>query len=147
LNNQNKTALVTFSLSVILSLIGIIFLGFTYIIYPKLVPFYGGGEPFILASYNDYSDIFPWYSNSKLHLTIEANNTIQVYVDGKNPDNGTYYVITIEPRVETLIRLKSSLPVEGRFNAWQEPPVILQISAIVLFFTGLILTGLFSPKF
>ncbi|UCG90333.1 MAG: hypothetical protein JSU57_00980 [Candidatus Heimdallarchaeota archaeon] len=75
-------------------------------------------------------------------MTIKANNTIEINIDGENVYNGTYYKISIEPNEYTLIILKSSSPVTGRFEAWQEPPWVMQLSAIGLFFAGLITTGL-----
>lgn len=147
LNNREKNARVWLFLSSFFFLIGIIFLSFAYAIYPMLVPSFGGGELFILASYNDFTDIFPWYSNSKLHLTIKANDSLQIYVDGKNLHNGTSYRITIEPRVHKLIMLKSRVPVEGRFNAYQESPWMIQLCAIGLFFTGLMATVFSSAYF
>ncbi|MFX1285036.1 MAG: hypothetical protein ACFFB5_15345 [Promethearchaeota archaeon] len=138
----NTTALLAFSLSSLLLFTGFLSIGFTYVIYPFLVPGYGGGEPFLLTSYNNYTDTYPWFSSSKLHLTIKANDTIQINIDGENVYNGTYYKISIEPNENTLITLKSSSPVTGRFEAWQEPPWMMQLSVIGIFFAGLITTGL-----
>ncbi len=138
----NRITLVAFNLSLFLLLTGVLSLGFTYVIFPKLVPGYGGGEPFLLTSYNNYTDTFPWFSDSKLHLTIKANNTIQINIDGENVYNGTYYKLSIDPDEYILIMLKSSSPVAGRFEAWQEPPWVMQLSAIGLLFAGLITISL-----
>lgn len=142
MERPNRITLVAFNLSLLLLLTGVLSLGFTYVIFPKLAPGYGGGEPFLLTSYNNYTDTFPWFSDSKLHLTIKANNTIQINIDGENVYNGTYYKISIEPNENALITLKSSSPVTGRFEAWQEPPWMMQLSVISIFFAGLITTGL-----
>ncbi|MFX0211199.1 MAG: hypothetical protein ACFFDT_34785, partial [Candidatus Hodarchaeota archaeon] len=122
-------------------LAGFLSIGFTYVIFPRLVPGYGGGEPFFLASYNNYTVTFPWFSSSKIHLTIKANDTIQINIDGENVYNGTYYKILIEANEDTLITLKSKSPVAGRFEAWQEPPWIMQLSVIGIFLTGIMITG------
>ncbi len=142
MERPNRITLVAFNLSLLLLLTGVLSLGFTYVIFPKLAPGYGGGEPFLLTSYNNYTDTFPWFSDSKLHLTIKANNTIQINIDGENVYNGTYYKLSIDPDEYILIMLKSSSPVAGRFEAWQEPPWVMQLSAIGLLFAGLITISL-----
>jgi hypothetical protein len=84
LEKQNRFTLIALILSSLLVFTGVFSLGFTYVLFPVLVPGYGGGEPFLLASYNNYTATFPWYSNSELQLTIKANRTIQIFIDGKN---------------------------------------------------------------
>ncbi|MHA2244856.1 MAG: hypothetical protein ACXADY_07790 [Candidatus Hodarchaeales archaeon] len=138
MKKPNRTTLLILILSLLLVFTGVTSLGFTYLLFPMLVPGYGGGEPFHLTNYNNYTTTFPWFSSSKLHLTIKANNTIQIYIDGKNVYNGTYYKLSIEPNNNPLITLKSTSPVTGRFGARQEPPWMMQIAAISLFLTGLI---------
>jgi hypothetical protein len=140
LEKQNRITLIALILSSLLVFTGVISLGFTYILFPVLVPGYGGGKPFLLASYNNYTTAFLWYSNSKLQLTIKANRTVQINIDGKNVHNGTDYELSLEPKDYTLIMLKSNFPVAGRYKARQEPSWIMQFGAIGLFLTGLITT-------
>jgi hypothetical protein len=139
-NNQNITHFFIFILSLILIFIGVFSTVFTYTFYPTLVPSYGAGEPFDLTSYNNYTVTFPWFSNSKLHLTIKANTTIQIYIEGKNVYNGTYYKLSIKPKDSILITIKSNSPATGRFEAWQEPLWWMQVGSLIFLFTGCILT-------
>ena len=119
---------------------GIMALGFTYVLYPTLVPGYGAGEPFQLNSYNSYTTQFPWYSKTRIHLTIEANDSMQIFVDGISVFNGSFYKISIEPQNQTLIKLQSVTPVSGKFLAWQEPSWSLQVISCCIFLLGLVAT-------
>ena len=119
---------------------GIIALGFTYLIYPALVPTYGAGEPFNLTSYNSYTTEFPWYSKTRIELTIKANDSIQIFIDGISVFNGSVYKTVIDPNSQTLIKLQSVAPVSGKFLAWQEPSWLMQTVAIGIFLIGLVAT-------
>lgn len=142
MEKSKKICLVALIFSVFLVLGGVIGLSFTYLIYPSLIPGYGGGEPFYLDSYNNYTTYFPWHANTRLNLKIEANNTIQIYIDEINAYNGTKYEITIEPKNSVLIKLKSDYPVEGRFTARQEIPWVMKVGSFGLLCIGIISTGL-----
>ncbi len=120
--------------------LGIITLGFTYVIYPTLVPGYGAGEPFYLNNYNSYTVQFPWYSKTRIELTIKANDTIQIFIDGISVFNGSVYKTSIEPQKQVLIKLQSVVPVSGKFLAWQEPSWLLQTISISIFLIGLVAT-------
>jgi len=128
------------SFSSLLLLSGIISIGFTYVLYPALVPGYGAGEPFHLTSYNNYTTQFPWYSKTRIHLTIEANDSMQIFVDGISVFNGSFYKISIEPQNQTLIKLQSVTSVSGKFLAWQEPSWLMQIISSCIFLLGFVAT-------
>ncbi|MFQ6125376.1 MAG: hypothetical protein ACE5R6_12345 [Candidatus Heimdallarchaeota archaeon] len=137
-----KISLFVLILSVLLLLSGVIALGYTYLLFPTLIPSYVGGEPFYLDASNNYSTQFPWSANSRLHITIKANDTVDVYTDGSYVYSGTYYELTIEPNVVVMIMLKSSSSVSGRFTARQEIPRKMQVVAFGLLFLGLVATTL-----
>ena len=115
-------------LTLILLLSGILALGFTYTIVPTLVPTYGGGEKFHLDSYNDFTASFPWFSKTRLYITITANDPVNIYIDGNSTYNGSFYKLTIPPRTFTTITLRSNSSTSGRFIALQEPSQLLQIA-------------------
>ena len=119
---------------------GILALGFTYLFYPTLVPTYGAGESFQLTSYNSYTTQFPWYSKTRIHLTIEANDSMRIFIDGISVFNGSFYKTSIEPKNQALITLQSVTPVSGRFLAWQEPSWSLKIISNCIFLLGLVAT-------
>lgn len=140
MQRPNRITLITLSFSSLLLLSGIISIGFTYIFYPTLVPGYGSTERFHLGEYNNYTTDFPYYANSRLHLKIEANRTINIFIDGNNVHNGSFYELIIEPQDDILIKLISNSSVSGRFIAWQEPPWWMQISTFIILLTGLTAT-------
>lgn len=142
MEKSKKVCLVALIISVFLVLGGVIGLSFTYLIYPSLIPGYGGGEYFYLDSYNNYTTVFPWYANTRLNLKIEANNTINIYIDEINVYNGTKYEITIESKNSVLIKLKSDYPVEGKITARQEIPWIMKFGSFGFLCIGIISTGL-----
>ncbi len=139
---SKKISIFSLILSALLLLSGVIALGYTYLLFPTLIPSYGGGEPFYLDVSNNYSTQFPWSANSRLHITIKANDTVDIYTDGSYVYSGTYYELTIEPKVDTMIMLKSSSSVSGRFIARQEIPRKMQVVTLGLLFLGLVATTL-----
>ncbi len=121
-----------------LILIGSISIGYSYFMYPSLVPMYGGGEQFYLDTYNNYTQQFPFFTNTKLHIIMNANDTVQISIHNENVLNGTYYETEIAPNTDVLMILKSTSPVIGRFTLRQETPVFLGIFSIGLFIIGVI---------
>ncbi|QEE16768.2 hypothetical protein DSAG12_02598 [Promethearchaeum syntrophicum] len=124
--------------SLCLILISSISIGYSYILYPTLIPIYGGGETFYLDSYNNYTSQFPFFTNAKLHIIMNANDTVQIFIDNENVLNGTYYDVEIEPNSEILMLLKSYFPVTGRFTLRQETPIFMEILSISLLLTSVI---------
>lgn len=140
MQRPNRTTLIALILSLFLLFSGLASLGFTYLFYPTLVPGYGSTERFHLTEYNNYNSQFPFYANSRLHITIEANNTISIFINETFVHNGSFYELTVEPKQYVLIKLNSSSSVSGRFLAWQEPPWWMQAGTFLLLFTGFITT-------
>jgi len=142
LQRPNKITLIALSFSSLLLFSGLASLGFTYMFYPTLVPGYGRTEPFNLTEYNNYNTEFPFHANSRLHIAIEANNTMSIFIDENFVHEGSSYELTVEPKEYILIKLNSSSSVSGRFSAWQEPPWWMQVGTFLLLFTGFITTVL-----
>ena len=71
--SDKKPTMYVYSLSVCLILIGSTACGYSYLLYPSLVPMYGGGEQFYL---NDYTEQFLFSSTTKLHITMNANKFV-----------------------------------------------------------------------
>jgi len=94
----NRITLIALSFSSILLFSGLVSLGFTYMFYPTLVPGYGRTERFNLTEYNNYNTQFPYYANSRLHITIEANNTMSIFIDENFVHNGSFYELTVGPK-------------------------------------------------
>ena len=116
--------------SIFLIIIASLSIGYTYWMYPTLVPRYGGGEQFNLAEYNNFTENFPFSAATSLSITIEANDTVQISIDNENVLNGTFYQVEIEANTEILITLKSNSPINGRFTLRQESPIYMEIFAI-----------------
>jgi len=105
--------------------------------FPRLVPGYGGGEGFTLSEANDFTVQIPWSAHSRLHLTLQANDTLELYVDGDYVCNCSHYELVIERGDEALILLRSDSPVKGRFTARQEIPLEKQLLAFSILLAGL----------
>lgn len=125
----------------------LLFAGSTYFLYlhflfPQLVPHYGGGERFALNEANSYTFQIPWSAYTKLHLTLQANTTVKIYVNGDYLCDCTHYYFVIEQGEQALVLLKSDSPVSGMFGAWQEIPVERQLLALTLLSMGLIGIGI-----
>ena len=125
-------------LSFSLLLAGSAYFMFLHGIFPRLVAGYGGGERFILGEANDFTFQIPWEAHSRLHLSLQANDTIVLYIDGDYVCVCSHYELVIERGDEALILLRSDSPVNGRFTARQEIPLEHQLLAFVMILAGLV---------
>jgi len=117
--------------------VGIAYLLYLHVVFPELVPFHGGGENVTLNSANNYTSQIPWEAYSRLHLTLQTNDTVKLYSNGDYICDCTSYDFIIESGDYILILLKSSSPVSGRFTAWQETPLEKQLLGLSLLLVGL----------
>ncbi|MCW4049888.1 MAG: hypothetical protein NWE89_09155 [Candidatus Bathyarchaeota archaeon] len=136
-SEKSKTVLLIL-LSLSLLLAGSSYLVFLHSMFPKLVPIHGGGEGFTLSEANNYSDQMPWYAYSRLHLSLQANDTIELYRDGDYVCECVQYELVLERGDGIMLMMKSSSPVEGRFTARQEIPLEKQLYALIILSAGLI---------
>jgi len=120
-----------------LTLVGLAYLLFLQFLFPMLEPLYGGGEPVTLNSANNNSCQIPWEAYSRLHLTLQTNETVELYSNGEYLCDCTSYEFIIEPDDYILITLKSNSSVSGRFTAWQETPLEKQALGFAILLVGL----------
>ncbi len=135
-SERSKTVLLII-LSFSLLLAGSAYVAYLHLLFPKLVPGYGGGEGFTLGEANDFTFQIPWWAYSRLHLDLHANDTLELYVDGDYVCDCSPYELVIERGDEALILLRSDSPVKGRFTARQEIPLEKQLLAFVMILAGL----------
>ena len=138
-SEKSKTVLPTI-LSLSLLLAGSAYLVFLYGMFPRLVPIHGGGEGFTLSEHNNYSTQLPWSAHSRLHLSLQANDTIELYRDGDYVCDCVQYELVLERGDDVMLTMKSNSPIRGRFTARQEIPLENQLLAFVILLAGL--TGL-----
>lgn len=119
-----------------LTLAGLAYLLFLQFVFPTLVPFHGSGESVTLHSANNYSQQIPWEAYSRLHLTLQTNETVELYSNGEYLCNCTSYEFNLEPGEHTLIMLKSNSSVSGRFTGWQETPLEKQALGFATLLVG-----------
>jgi len=112
------------------------------VVFPGLVPSYGGGERFTLSEAENYSFQIPWLAYSRLHLALQTNDTVKLYIDSEYICDCISYDFIVEPDEQVLILLKSDTPVSGMFTAWQEIPFENQILALTLVIIGLMGIGI-----
>ena len=124
-------------LSLLLFFAGSTYLLYLQVVFPKLVPHHGGGERFTLSGDNNFTDQIPWSAFTRLHLTLQASETVELYVNGDYVCDCTRYDFVIEAGDEALIRLEANAPVLGMFTAWQETPLEEQMLALVLLLISL----------
>lgn len=138
-SEKSKTVLLIL-LSSSLLLAGSAYLIFLHGMFPRLVPIHGGGERFTLGEHNNYSAQLPWSAYSRLHLSLQANDTIELYRDGDHVCECVQYELVLERGDDIMFTMKSNFPVRGRFTARQEIPSENQLLGFVILFAGL--TGL-----
>jgi hypothetical protein len=136
-SERSKTVLLVV-LSFSLLLAGSAYIAYLHLMFPRLVPGYGGGEGFTLGEANDFTFQLPWWAYSRLHLGLQANDTVELYVDGDFVCVCSHYELVIEGGDEALVMLRSGSPVEGRFKARQEIPLERQLLAFVMILAGLV---------
>jgi len=136
-SERSKTAL-PFILSFSLFLAGSAYTAYLHLIFPKLVPGYGGGEGFTLGEANNFTYQIPWWANSRLHLDLQANDTVELYVNGDYLSVCSHHELVIERGDEALVLLRSDSPVKGRFTARQEIPLERQLLAFAILLAGLV---------
>ena len=136
-SEKSKTVLL-FLLSLSLLLAGSAYLIFLYGMFPRLVPIHGGGEGFTLGEYNNYSAQLPWSAYSRLHLSLQANDTVELYRDGDYVCDCVQYELVVERGEDIMLMMKSISPVRGRFTARQEIPLEKQLYAFVMLLAGLV---------
>lgn len=113
----SRTRLLIIVISLILVFSGLTYFLYLQFIFPKLVPHHGGGERFNLSETNDYTFQIPWTAYTRLHLSLQANDTITLHMNNEQVCECTHYDLTIEPGEYALVMLKSESPVSGMFTA------------------------------
>jgi hypothetical protein len=136
-SEKSKTVLL-FLISLSLILAGSAYLVFLYGMFPRLVPIHGGGEGFTLSEYNNYSAQLPWSAYSRLHLSLQANDTIELYRDGDYVCDCVQYELVLERGDDIMLMMKSNSPVRGFFTARQEIPLERQLFAFTMILAGLV---------
>lgn len=145
-STKSKTGLMVFVFSLLTLFAGLGYLLYLNVVFPGLIPSYGGGERFTLSEAENYTFQIPWSAHTRLHLALQTDDTVKLYVDSECVCDCTSYDFVVEPGEQVLILLKSDAPVSGMFTAWQEIPFDKQILALTLvviglFGIGIIITG------
>jgi len=135
-STKSKTGLIVFVFSLLTLFAGLGYLLYLNVIFPGLMPSYGGGERFTLSEAENYTFQIPWLAYSRLHLALQTNDTIKLYVDSEYMCDCTSYDFVVEPGEQVLVLLKSDAPVSGMFTAWQEIPFERQVLALTLVIVG-----------
>jgi len=139
---KSKTGWMVFVFSLLTLFAGLGYLLYLNVIFPGLVPFYGGGERFTLSEAENYTFQIPWLAYTRLHLALQTNDTVKLYIDSEYMCDCTSYDFVVEPGEQVLILLESDAPVSGMFTAWQEIPFEKQILALTLVIIGLLGIGI-----
>jgi hypothetical protein len=121
---------------------GLGYLLYLNVVFPRLVPSYGGGERFTLSEAENYTFQMPWLAYTRLHLTLQTNDTVKLYIDSEYICDCINHDFIVEPDEQVLILLKSDAPVSGMFTARQETPFERQILALTLVIIGLLGIGI-----
>ena len=123
--------------SVLLIVAGLAYVVYLRVLFPTLVPGYGGGERFTLGRHNDYTLQMPWYAHTRLHVALQANDTVELRINGDHVCNYTRHEFSVEAGEQVLVLLRSDSPVSGAFTARQEIPIQNWVLALLLILTGI----------
>ncbi len=136
----NKTS-VSLIFSIIITLGGILYGFYSFIIYPTLIPHYGGGERFYLSRENNYTTTYDLYSQDGLNLIIQCNDTSEILLNNTSVCNCSYYTVFVRENTQLRVEIKSNHSLEGFIKARRRVPmsnVILSysipISGALIFF-------------
>ena len=133
----SKNGLLIPLVSVLLIVAGLAYVVYLHALFPTLVPSYGGGERFTLGGHNDYTLQMPWHAHTRLHVALQANDTVEFLIDGDHVCNCTRHEFSVEAGEQALVLLRSDSPVSGAFTAWQETPIENWVLALLLILTGI----------
>ncbi|WNZ29031.1 MAG: hypothetical protein IAX21_10405 [Candidatus Bathyarchaeota archaeon] len=128
-------------ISALILLAGLGYLLYLYLIFPGLVPFHGSGERFTLVESENFTAEMPWYANTRLHLNMQTNDTVKLYVDGVHICDYISYDLVIEPDEQILVSLTSERPGSGYFIDWQEIAFENQLIALIIVAVGFLSIG------
>jgi len=134
------------ALSLSLLLAGLSYLYYLQVIFPTLVPYHGGGEPFTLDEWNNYTFRIPWYAQTRLHLTVQTDQVVELYVNDSPLCNRTECELVIEPGRKAIITPRSNSFAAGRFTARQETSGAQLLVASGLSMAGLLATVLSAKQ-
>jgi hypothetical protein len=132
----SKNGLMITLISILFIVVGLAYVVYLQVLFPTLVPNYGGGERFTLGGHNDYTLQMPWHAYTRLHVALQANDTVEFCIDGEHACNCTRYEFSVEAGERALVLLRSDSPVSGAFTAWQETPIQNWVLALFLILTG-----------
>ncbi len=124
--------------STLLIAVGLGMLSYSYYLYPYLMPSYGGGERFVLTSFNNYSKTLPLEVKEPVELSVSANDTVKLRVDGKLVRAGREITLSLEPGVYILY-FTSSSPVEVEVAFRLKPLTHLTCLSLALIGLGLLM--------
>lgn len=141
-STKSKTGLMVLVFSLLTLFAGLGYLLYLNVVFPGLVPSYGGGERFTLSEAENYTFQIPWLAYTRLHLSLQTNDTVELYIDSEYICDCVSYDFIVEPDEQILILMKSNAPVSGMFTAWQEIPLERQILALTLVIIGLLGIGI-----
>jgi len=71
-------------------------------------------------------------------VTLQANETVELYVNDEYACSCTSYDLVVEPGEQALIMLKSNAPVSDKFTLRQEVPIERRMLAYGIIAAGLI---------
>ena len=136
--SESKFNVPSLIVAILLLFAGLTYFLFLHGMFPRLVPFHGSGERFWLSEANNFTFQIPWSAFSRLHLILQANDTVELYRDGNYVCDCSHYKFMIESGDEAFIFLKSNSPVDGMFTARQEIPLEKQLLAFTMLLAGII---------
>jgi hypothetical protein len=135
---ESKFNIPNLIVALLLLFAGLAYFLFLHGMFPRLVPFHGGGERFWLGEANNFTFQIPWSAYSRLHLALQANDTVELYRDENYVCDCSHYELVIESGDEASILLKSNSPVNGMFTARQEIPLEKQLLAFTMLLAGIV---------
>jgi hypothetical protein len=118
---NNTSVGLIFSIIIIIS--GILYGLYSFIIYPTLIPHYGGGERFYLSKENNYTATYDWYSQGGLTLIIESNDTSEIFLNNTLVCNCSYYNVFVKENTHLRVKIQSNHSLEGFIRARRKVPV------------------------
>ena len=92
----SKNGLLIPLVSVLLIVAGLAYVVYLRVLFPTLVPGYGGGERFTLGGHNDYTLQMPWHAHTRLLVALQANDSVELRIDGDYVCNCTRYEFYVE---------------------------------------------------
>ena len=110
-------------------LIGVLFvstgisIAYSFLVYPTLIPGYGGGEQCILTESNEFTQMYPFTVSTPITISVEANDSIEIWINGVFEYQGVTHKFSIAGESNQIVNFTATTEVSVYMQLRQQVPL------------------------